>query len=300
MHTWRSAKRTRHTRHTTPPSTSRRLRRDSRQHPSPPATPAPKAATRPVQDAPSPTVRYLAIITDGNGRWAQAHGLPVHAGHEVGADTLKARILDAADLGVRELTIYSFSTENWSRPEQETKDLIAMFATRIAQDTPDLHQHNVRIRFIGHRHGLTVGRCAGDAVGFLGIPSGFGQRVGVVVQNHPSVAARVERPGVHEAGWPSSSAIGGPRKGNDGRWIASPRPLALRGAHDETRRKPVAEPDPARSARVIAEPAASRSVWAHPMRRVDPPEPEQLSQDGARAPPMAPSPPASDTAAASS
>ena len=59
------------------------------------------------------TARYVAIITDGNGRWAQARGLPVLAGHEAGADVVKARMRDAARLGIKELTVYSFSTENW-------------------------------------------------------------------------------------------------------------------------------------------------------------------------------------------
>ncbi len=63
--------------------------------------------------------RYVAIITDGNGRWAQSRGLPVLAGHEAGADVVKARLRDAVELGVRELTVYSFSTENWSRPRGE-------------------------------------------------------------------------------------------------------------------------------------------------------------------------------------
>ena len=61
---------------------------------------------------------YVAIITDGNGRWAQQRGLPVAEGHQAGADTVKARLRDAVDLGVRELTVYSFSTENWSRPDR--------------------------------------------------------------------------------------------------------------------------------------------------------------------------------------
>ena len=59
--------------------------------------------------------RYVAVITDGNGRWARAHGLSVNEGHDAGADTLKARLRDAVELGIRELTVYSFSTENWSR-----------------------------------------------------------------------------------------------------------------------------------------------------------------------------------------
>ena len=63
--------------------------------------------------------RYVAIITDGNGRWAKQRGLPVVAGHEAGADTVKARLRDAVELGIEELTVYSFSTENWSRSNEE-------------------------------------------------------------------------------------------------------------------------------------------------------------------------------------
>ncbi len=100
------------------------------------------------------TARYVAIITDGNGRWAKARGLPVGDGHRAGADTLKARLKDAADLGVAELTVYSFSTENWSRPEEEVLGLMAMFAERIVQETPELHESGVRMRFIGRREGV--------------------------------------------------------------------------------------------------------------------------------------------------
>lgn len=95
--------------------------------------------------------RYVAIITDGNGRWAQRRGLPVLAGHEAGADVVKARLRDAVDLGVRELTTYSFSTENWSRPPEEVSGLMAMMARRIEQETPELHDQGVRMRFIGRR-----------------------------------------------------------------------------------------------------------------------------------------------------
>ncbi len=103
-----------------------------------------------------PVVRCLAIITDGNGRWAQARGLPVRAGHEAGADTLKARVSDAAELGIQQLTVYSFSTENWARPAEEVHGLIAMLAQRIARETPDLHHEGVRMRFIGRRQGLAT------------------------------------------------------------------------------------------------------------------------------------------------
>ena len=102
------------------------------------------------------TARYVAIITDGNGRWAQARGLPVLAGHEAGADVVKARLRDAARLGVRELTVYSFSTENWSRPTAEVDGLMAMFAERIDRETPELDEEGVRMRFIGRRDGLAA------------------------------------------------------------------------------------------------------------------------------------------------
>jgi undecaprenyl diphosphate synthase len=98
--------------------------------------------------------RYVAIITDGNGRWAQARGLPVLAGHEAGADTVKARLRDAAELGIEELTVYSFSTENWNRPKAEVDGLMAMFAERIDRETPELDEEGVRMRFIGRREGL--------------------------------------------------------------------------------------------------------------------------------------------------
>jgi undecaprenyl diphosphate synthase len=98
--------------------------------------------------------RYVAIITDGNGRWAKAHDLPVGDGHEAGADTVKARLRDAVELGVRELTVYSFSTENWSRPEEEVMGLMALFAERIVAETPELHAEGVRMRFIGRREGV--------------------------------------------------------------------------------------------------------------------------------------------------
>ncbi len=98
--------------------------------------------------------RYVAIITDGNGRWARARGLPINEGHRAGADTVKARLRDAAELGVRELTVYSFSTENWTRPPEEVSGLMAMFFARIAGETPELHQEGVRMRFIGRRDGV--------------------------------------------------------------------------------------------------------------------------------------------------
>src|SRR4029077_2536363 len=96
-----------------------------------------------------------AIITDGNGRWARARGLSVNEGHSAGADTVKARLRDAAELGIEELTVYSFSTENWSRPAEEVAGLMNMFSQRIAGETPELHEEGVRMRFIGRRDGIS-------------------------------------------------------------------------------------------------------------------------------------------------
>ena len=98
--------------------------------------------------------RYVAIITDGNGRWARERDLPVVEGHRAGADVLKARLRDAAELGIEELTVFSFSTENWRRPEEEVRGLIGMFDERIASETPELKQEGVRMRFVGRRQGL--------------------------------------------------------------------------------------------------------------------------------------------------
>jgi undecaprenyl diphosphate synthase len=100
---------------------------------------------------PGGQARYVAIITDGNGRWAKRRRLPVIAGHEAGADIVKARLRDAAELGIRELTVYSFSTENWSRDDDEVAGLMDMFGRRIELETPELHAEGVRMRFLGRR-----------------------------------------------------------------------------------------------------------------------------------------------------
>ncbi len=107
-----------------------------------------------VEAAPELSVagpRYVAIITDGNGRWAKQRGLPAIRGHEAGADTVKERLRDAVTFGVKELTVYSFSTENWSRSRTEVSALMRMFARRIDTETPELKAQGVRMRFIGRR-----------------------------------------------------------------------------------------------------------------------------------------------------
>jgi undecaprenyl diphosphate synthase len=98
--------------------------------------------------------RYVAIITDGNGRWAQQRGLPPIEGHRAGADVVKERLRDAVRFGIEELTVYSFSTENWARPKEEVNGLMQMFAERIDRETPELHEEGVRMRFIGRRQDI--------------------------------------------------------------------------------------------------------------------------------------------------
>jgi undecaprenyl diphosphate synthase len=88
---------------------------------------------------------------DGNARWAQSRGLPVLAGHRQGAKALKQTVKDAVKLGIEELTVYAFSTENWQRPRDEVEGLMEMFAELIDSETPELNEEGVRMRFIGRR-----------------------------------------------------------------------------------------------------------------------------------------------------
>ena len=96
----------------------------------------------------------VAIIMDGNARWAQRRRLPVAAGHRAGAQALKRVVRAASDAGVEDLTVFSFSTENWSRPESEVTDLLGLFIELIDRETNELNAENVRMRFIGRIDGL--------------------------------------------------------------------------------------------------------------------------------------------------
>ncbi len=95
--------------------------------------------------------RRVAIITDGNGRWAQQRGLDVTEGHRAGAENVKARLRDAVELGIEQLAIYAFSTENWSRSDAEVAGLMELFREYIERETPELHEEGVRMRFVGRR-----------------------------------------------------------------------------------------------------------------------------------------------------
>src|SRR5579871_1515416 len=97
------------------------------------------------------TARNVAIIMDGNGRWARRRGLPTAAGHRAGTRALRRTVEAAIELGVHNLVVYAFSTENWSRPQDEIDALMEIFGETIERELPDLEKQGVRIRFIGRR-----------------------------------------------------------------------------------------------------------------------------------------------------
>ena len=100
--------------------------------------------------------KHLAIIMDGNGRWASQRGLPRHFGHRNGVDTVRKIVRAARSHGIEFLTLYSFSSENWSRPEEEVNELFKLLKLFIKRDLAELHRSNVRIRVIGERDTLPI------------------------------------------------------------------------------------------------------------------------------------------------
>ena len=88
---------------------------------------------------------------DGNGRWARRRGLPTAAGHRAGTRTVRRTVEAAIDLGIHDLVVYAFSTENWSRPQDEVDALMEIFGETIERELPDLAEQGVRVRFIGRR-----------------------------------------------------------------------------------------------------------------------------------------------------
>ncbi|MCB1435099.1 MAG: di-trans,poly-cis-decaprenylcistransferase, partial [Alphaproteobacteria bacterium] len=101
--------------------------------------------------------RHVAIIMDGNGRWASRRGLPRSAGHRQGVEALRQAVRTAADMGIEILTLYSFSTENWTRPAAEVTFLLELLRRFIRTDVADLHAAGVRIMVIGDRASLEPG-----------------------------------------------------------------------------------------------------------------------------------------------
>ncbi|HEX2137740.1 MAG TPA: isoprenyl transferase [Microvirga sp.] len=105
--------------------------------------------------APERVPEHVAIIMDGNGRWAARRGLPRAEGHRRGVEAIRRAVRAATGLGIRYLTVYSFSSENWRRPAQEVADLMGLLKRFVRHDLADLHRANVRVRIIGEREGLS-------------------------------------------------------------------------------------------------------------------------------------------------
>jgi len=110
------------------------------------------ARVRPLPEGDLPEVaETVAIIMDGNGRWARRRGLPTAAGHRAGTRALRRTVEAAIDFGIRNIVVYAFSTENWSRPQDEVDALMEIFGETIERELPDLAEQGVRVRFIGRR-----------------------------------------------------------------------------------------------------------------------------------------------------
>lgn len=113
-----------------------------------------KKAAEMGASSPRATPRHVALIMDGNGRWAAKRGLPRFEGHRRGVEALRRAVRAAIDLGIRYLTVYSFSVENWSRPREEIDALLGLLHRFIHNDLAELHSYNVRVRVIGARADL--------------------------------------------------------------------------------------------------------------------------------------------------
>ena len=110
------------------------------------------ARVRPLVEGDLPEVaETVAIIMDGNGRWARRRGLPTAVGHRAGTRALRRTVEAGIELGIRNLVVYAFSTENWSRPQDEVDALMELFGETIERELPDLADQGVRVRFIGRR-----------------------------------------------------------------------------------------------------------------------------------------------------
>jgi undecaprenyl diphosphate synthase len=112
----------------------------------------------PARDAPGQDERvkpeHVAIIMDGNGRWAKARGLPRTAGHRAGVEALRKAVRAVGERGIKWMTVYAFSSENWSRPKSEVNDLMGLLKLFIRRDLAELHRNGVHVRVIGERDGL--------------------------------------------------------------------------------------------------------------------------------------------------
>lgn len=137
-------------------------------------------------DPSGPTPQHVAIIMDGNGRWAASRGRPRAFGHRKGVEAVREAVRNAGELGVRYLTLFSFSTENWNRPAAEVEALFELLRRFVAADLDRLHAEGVRVRILGRREGLSeelldlIGsvesRTADNDISFLNIAFNYGGR----------------------------------------------------------------------------------------------------------------------------
>jgi undecaprenyl diphosphate synthase len=144
--------------------------------------------------------RSVAIIMDGNGRWAAGRGLPRSAGHQAGARNVRRIVTEAARLGLEALTLYSFSTENWNRPADEVNVLMHLYAEYLVQERPMLVENNIRLRHLGRRQGLpesvlreldeSLSVSAGNTGMFLCLALNYGSRA-EIAQAVRRIARRV-------------------------------------------------------------------------------------------------------------
>jgi undecaprenyl diphosphate synthase len=111
-------------------------------------------APLPANADPTPGPNHVAIIMDGNGRWAKARGLPRVAGHRRGADAVRRVVRGAGELGIPVLTLFAFSTENWTRPADEVNDLMGLLRHYLRNELDELHKNGAKLRVIGNRAGL--------------------------------------------------------------------------------------------------------------------------------------------------
>ncbi len=145
--------------------------------------------------------QHIAIIMDGNGRWARQHGLPRHAGHRAGTENIRRIVRTCQDVGVRFLTLYAFSTENWSRPTAEVRGLMLILSEFIDRETEALHAEGVQIRHLGTTEGLAerlkrkvqyaVERTANNTTMTLAVAFNYGGRADVIQAVRQMVAAEL-------------------------------------------------------------------------------------------------------------
>jgi len=144
--------------------------------------------------------RHVAIIMDGNGRWANSRGKPRHSGHRAGVKSVRSSVEIAAQRGVEYLTLFAFSSENWSRPENEVSALMNLFIEALRREVDELHRNNVKLKFVGALEELNAGlkgkiaqsvrKTAGNTGLFLTVAIAYGGRWDIL-EASKAIASRV-------------------------------------------------------------------------------------------------------------